>query len=237
MSEFFNNVTFTRVSSSAAIQNGQFYPILFGNPLLSQIHFSLPQSFSSLSYFPYKYGLEFVRALHDKGGWETVNQAYVNPPTTTEQILHPEKYFAGEAGVKVVLPKMTDSSWTRVGNETYGEYFLVVMLEKWIPQGEAERAAAGWGGDTLVSYEKGNDSLLAWNITWDSAVDATEFDAAFHKMTKATGAVEENGVWCCDINGRFMSVRTEGQSTLILTSTNATGVLAPLGNLTRLGNT
>ncbi len=217
-SEFFKNETFTRVSRSGEIQNERFYPVLLGSPLLN-IHFSLPASVSPLNYFPYKYGQEFVRALYNKGGWALVKAAYLNPPNTTEQILHPEKYFEGEGAVKVVAPNVTDSSWTRKSTDTYGEYFIDVMLAKWLPQSEADRAAAGWSGDSAVSFQRGNDSIFAWNVTWDSALDAAQFDAAFHKMTKAAGAVELKGVWCFEANGRFISVKTEGQSTVVIMST------------------
>src|SRR3989304_6057770 len=40
--------------------------------------------------FPYDQGLQFVRALFRQGGWAAVDAAYLDPPTTTEQILHPE---------------------------------------------------------------------------------------------------------------------------------------------------
>jgi hypothetical protein len=230
--EFFRNQTEIFATSSARALNEQFYPILLGNPLLSRVHLSVPESVQSLNYFPYKYGLEFIRALHKTGGWDVVNQAYANPPNSTEQILHPEKYLAGEGTQEVASVNVTDASWSRTDTEMYGEYFLAVMLAKWIPQREADNAAAGWGGDKFESYERDNESLFVWNITWDSALDAVEFDSAFKKMVKATGAEEENGVWCCDINNRFKTIKTEGQSTLILSSTSAAGVLLPFNSTT-----
>ncbi|PJF25562.1 MAG: hypothetical protein CUN53_12160, partial [Phototrophicales bacterium] len=44
--------------------------------------------------FPYENGLVFVLQIWRDGGWERVDAAYSAPPTTTEQILHPEKYLA-----------------------------------------------------------------------------------------------------------------------------------------------
>jgi hypothetical protein len=43
--------------------------------------------------FPYEQGLRFVRALYAQGGWDAVNDAYRDPPTSTEQLLHPERYL------------------------------------------------------------------------------------------------------------------------------------------------
>src|SRR5215471_7995000 len=57
--------------------------------------------------FPYQEGLNWTRALYKEGGWQEVSQAFTTLPQSTEQILHPEKYFAHEAPVKVTLPDIT----------------------------------------------------------------------------------------------------------------------------------
>lgn len=57
--------------------------------------------------FPYQEGLNWTRALYKQGGWAEVSQAFQTLPQSTEQILHPEKYFAHEAPVKVTLPDIT----------------------------------------------------------------------------------------------------------------------------------
>ncbi|MEM2876280.1 MAG: hypothetical protein QXL67_04960, partial [Candidatus Bathyarchaeia archaeon] len=46
--------------------------------------------------FPYAYGFDFIEALYNAGGWERVNEAYLNMPVSTEQVMHPEKYLSGE---------------------------------------------------------------------------------------------------------------------------------------------
>jgi hypothetical protein len=45
--------------------------------------------------------------LYKQGGWDRVSKAFTELPQSTEQILHPEKYFAHEAPVKVTLPDIT----------------------------------------------------------------------------------------------------------------------------------
>src|SRR4029453_1350604 len=42
---------------------------------------------------PYQEGLRFVQALYQRGGWAAVDRVYRDPPTTTEQLLHPEPYL------------------------------------------------------------------------------------------------------------------------------------------------
>ena len=44
--------------------------------------------------FPYLRGMVFCAKLTNDGGWKAIDEAYRNPPLSTEQILHPEKYRA-----------------------------------------------------------------------------------------------------------------------------------------------
>ena len=69
---------------------------------------NLPDSVNKLNRFVYRYGLEFVKTLYnyDLGSWEDVDGAYLNPPTTTEQIIHPEKYLSQEAALPVDAPEV-----------------------------------------------------------------------------------------------------------------------------------
>ena len=58
--------------------------------------------------FPYQEGLNWTRELYKQGGWAEVSQAFQTLPQSTEQVMHPEKYFAHEAPVKVTLPDITN---------------------------------------------------------------------------------------------------------------------------------
>jgi len=199
---------------------------LIENSMLNELHLGLPQSISYLNYFPYDYGKIFVNALYQKGGWEAVNQAYSNPPNTTEQILYPDKYFAGESSQQVAAPALADKDWTKISENTYGEYFIQVMLVTWLSKTEAETAAAGWNGDTLTYYERGNDFLFTWNIKWDSSFDASDFYVAFQNMVNATGAEEDDSChWFA--NGRYLMIEwnQNTNATLIACSNNQTVTL------------
>jgi hypothetical protein len=63
-----------------------------------------PQAVRETLLFPYQEGTNWTRSLYKQGGWNEVSQAFSTLPQSTEQILHPEKYFAHEAPVKVTLP-------------------------------------------------------------------------------------------------------------------------------------
>lgn len=182
---------------------------------------ALPESISRLNYFPYEYGLKFVKALYSKGGWEMINKAYGNPPVTTEQVMHPEKYLANETCIETESPPISEEDWQIMKNERFGEYFILVMLDRWIPPAEASKAAEGWSGDNFTYYERGDDYIFTWNIMWDSAEDALEFLTAFQSMMRAVGAEEEGqNLW--EKNGRYISLKWIGTSTIIAGSANET---------------
>lgn len=75
---------------------------------LSTEQFDLaPRALRETLIFPYLQGMAWATYVHRKGGWSLVSKAYTRLPQSTEQILHPEKYFSNEAPVKVVLPDLT----------------------------------------------------------------------------------------------------------------------------------
>ena len=134
--------------------------------------------------FPYEDGFDFALAISREGGWDAVNAAYANPPTTTEQILHPEKYLAGEGAI--VNPDWEGShafmrdGWTQRWNVPLGEYYLREHLRTLMTNTEANAAAAGWGGDLFTVYEL-EDGQPLWVLTlaWDTPEDAAEFVDAY----------------------------------------------------------
>jgi hypothetical protein len=153
------------------------------------------------------------------GGWEVVNQAYRNPPVTTEQIIHPNKYFDGETEKKVDEAIMEEKGWQRVKNERFGEYFILVMLGNGISWDEAQKAAEGWGGDNFTYYEQGGDYLFTWNTSWDSVKEASEFYSSFQQMMIKNGAEKKSeNLW--EAFGRYLSIRWEEEKILIVGSMN-----------------
>ena len=136
-------------------------------------------------------GTQFVTSMQLGGGWEAVNSGFADPPTSTEQILHPEKYTAHEAPVAVELPadlaKRMGSGWSTVMSDTMGEHQTAI----WLGSGTvaaATDASAGWGGDRITYLSGPNGGwAIAWHTVWDTKEDAAEFDVT------AKTAVEKAG--------------------------------------------
>jgi hypothetical protein len=149
--------------------------------------------------FPYAAGTRFVGALHRAGGFELVNRLYSQFPSTTEQILHPEKYLAGEGPI-AVAPPVLPPGVERVDDGSFGELQLFGLLQLCVERPAAARAAAGWGGDAYsVGEVEGRGSLVFLNTIWDTADDATEFEAAM------SGCYERNAQRYVRRKGRSVS--------------------------------
>ena len=139
---------------------------------------SVPPIISESMIFPYFQGMVFCAKLTNEGGWASIDDVYRNPPLSTEQIIHPEKYRA-----KPDFPMTIDlgvlkpgDGWKEVGRNVLGEMQMAVLLKK---QG-GKRAAAGWDGDRYAIFEDPKNRLaMVWLSTWDTEDDAREFAHAY----------------------------------------------------------
>jgi hypothetical protein len=132
--------------------------------------------------FPYVDGPSFIGALQGGGGWPAVDEAFGDPPNSTEQILHVDAYFGREEPLDVELPDLRNAlgaGWERTLEDTFGELQVQVFLQGVAPIDDANAAAAGWGGDRLETWEgPGDQWVAAWHTAWDSPDDAREFVTA-----------------------------------------------------------
>jgi hypothetical protein len=150
---------------------------------------SAPRALRETLLFPYEQGMMWVRQLYQRGGWKAVDDAFTNLPQSTEQIMHPEKYFAHETPVKIDVPDLTRAlgrGWRRIDADVNGEWGYYLILEEFLKNDpESRAAAAGWGGDRYALYENRltHETMLAQLTAWDTERDAREFFDAYVKRT------------------------------------------------------
>jgi hypothetical protein len=148
-----------------------------------------PRALRESLVFPYEQGSEWATQLYKRGGWSMVSQAFTKLPQSTEQILHPEKYFVYEAPVKIVLPDVRNllgTNWKKVDYDVNGEWSYYLILDQFLnSSAESKRAAAGWAGDRFELYEgpKAGDIFIVQLTAWDTENDAREFFDAYAKRT------------------------------------------------------
>jgi hypothetical protein len=145
------------------------------------------------AWFPYEQGIVFAAALVERGGWAELNAAFHNPPQTTEQVMHPDKYLAGEvANPPLVgdLLRALGAGWEELSRDVLGELFIRVYLESQLGSEEALMAGEGWEGDTAVlmlNDEEGRHAFVLL-VEWDGDQDAAEFGSFYGMYMDRAGA-------------------------------------------------
>jgi hypothetical protein len=167
------------------------YYSTYSSPVFEQSPAFLQESF----LFPYTAGQDFVMFLYDRGGWEAIEEAYLNPPVSTEQIMHPELY-PNETPVVVELPEfepILGEDWREISRNVMGEYYTYLVLahgedpEARLSEAVALDAAAGWGGDTYLVYynDDTGETIMMMKTVWDRSEDARQFADAFQQYASA----------------------------------------------------
>lgn len=135
--------------------------------------------------FYYNDGYEFIEFFWQQGGWEAVNEVWQNPPTTSEQIMNPQKYVDGEVAVPVVLADpqpLFGADWRVIENNAWGELGTRIFIQNGgASSREASTAAEGWGGDGVYVITNDEETAMVWSTVWDTEEDATEFFLALGK--------------------------------------------------------
>lgn len=147
-----------------------------------------PPIFRDSLIFPYMQGMIFNLYLAGQDGWQAVHHAYSAPPTSTEQILHPNKYKTGDdydPPQRVLLPDLSNTvgpTWKRLGGNCLGELQTSILLKS-VKNGT--QAAEGWDGDFYEIYRREDGQLaMIFLSIWDSPEDAAEFATAYRSHRK-----------------------------------------------------
>ncbi len=145
----------------------------------------VPEYVQQALRFPYDGGLAFVEELHRAGGFAAVDAAYRNPPTSTEHILHPASYSAGERASAPPLPDLaaaTGCQGVRAG--ALGEFDMRQVLDQHISVTDAARAAEGWNGDSYTVVRCGNVLGMTDRWTTDRDGDADRLVEALERWAR-----------------------------------------------------
>ena len=185
-------------------------------------------------------GPGFVFCLYLEGGFDAINKAYQDPPQSTEQILHPEKYLAQETPQPVNLPDLaaTLAGWRQQDTGVLGELLTGIYLEAFLPKDKAVAAAQGWGGDRYVLYKDDQGrTLIAMRFLWDDQEEADEFFQAYLDFVTLKSAgdwelleTDENiRLWAGDELGVYLDF--EGAATLVIIGPDPATVRAVSGEI------
>lgn len=169
---------------------------------------------ATMGLYPYNNGKTWLRKVTG-GDPAKVSALFAEPPSSTEQVLHPEKYTDPATRdwphrVEVPdLPKIL-GSWTPMEADGMGELMMGCLLAQLQFKGAAaalnlmdlttggvalkepiRSAVAGWDGDRYVAAldPATGRATVAWITVWDTEKDADEWIAAYGpRMAKKLSA-------------------------------------------------
>lgn len=186
---------------------------------------SLPDWFAADLTFPYDYGFGFVTRLVSEQGVVGVNQAYTLLPASTEQILHPDKYFTMEPPVEVIVPVIDVPGYQAAEDGVFGEWNLSLYLLGGVEPGEAMIASSGWGGDHYRIYTDGTEVVFLFVYEGDSPRDAEELAGSLVTSLSATTPVgtarTSAGVTTFSGGSRFAYASLTGRTVVLVVSGDA----------------
>jgi hypothetical protein len=164
---------------------------------------SVPEILKRSLIGPYIDGILLVHFLRRRGGWAEVDRVWHSPPTTTEQLLHPEKLLAHEAALVVAAPPAPEGfPASSAFADVLGEQSLRQLLEEWVPRQTAEADAAGWGGDRLAVFRDHDRVAAAIHLTADTVQDAVRQAQGLSRGVSAQGGTEHGLASCAERSDR-----------------------------------
>jgi hypothetical protein len=137
--------------------------------------------------FPYASGMLFQDAVYRKLGKDSFSEVFHNPPSSTQQILHPERYLAHIVSKNPSPPAVPQSRSLRILAEgNLGEFDYRVLLTQHAGKEEGAAAAGHLTGSSyeLLEYKRGKAPLLAFASTWDSEESAQKFFDLYRRVLK-----------------------------------------------------
>ena len=151
---------------------------------------SAPKALREALLFPYNEGRQFVQSLIDAGGISALNKAYRDPPTSTEQILHVDKYLATprDEPKPVQVPKLAatmGAGWTDLPGGGVGELDVRLIVDQFLSSSDGEAAGSGWGGGRYAAAESQDGTVVAALTDWDSVTEAREAADIFARWLPA----------------------------------------------------
>jgi hypothetical protein len=131
--------------------------------------------------FPYLAGVTFTQQfLKAHTGWGDLHLIFENPPVSSQQIMHPEKYLANVQPVATKLPDwkgLVPDSWKLLDENVIGEFGVEEILKQYLGDDAAKLTSPGWTGDRYAVFEDKTAKTLplVFVLEMDNETDAARF--------------------------------------------------------------
>ena len=148
-----------------------------GFPVLQSVPLYMRESL----IFPYSQGLMFQHKVLVKLGKEGFKEVFRRAPQSTQEILHPEKYFEKITPLAARFPAFPkEKEWKKLTEGSVGEFDHKILLKQYAPS--LELLAEQWRGAHYQLWEQKKDSkrvALVYVSQWANEKAASEFFAAY----------------------------------------------------------
>jgi hypothetical protein len=150
------------------------YPVFESAPLYERVTL----------IFPYTKGMLFQNAVFERQGQAGFETVFRNPPVSTQQILHPDKYFEGVKPTDPPLPEPRLRGYKGLVGGSLGEIEHAILLEQYDSKERADQLSPHWRGSSfeLLENKKAARVVLLYSVEWDSEESARQYLAAYRGM-------------------------------------------------------
>ncbi len=140
-----------------------------------------------------------IKDLISRGGMAELNEAYERPPSTAEQLLHPESYRRSTQPIVVSNPDTVGSGMLVGESGTMGELWIRSFFNDSLGEAEMLQATTGWAGDIYTVWSRREGLALSSLFVMDSKQDAIELRDglshwALNVFALAAGRSDHKGV-------------------------------------------
>lgn len=196
-------------SMSRAMESGsEQFPVFQNAPLYIQ----------QTLIFPYSQGMLFQNAVVREKGQQAFAEVFRNPPVSTQQILHPQKYFRRVTPTSPALPQLHLSrGYKRLAESSMGELDHAILLQQYTTKQQSDAVYPHWLGSRYALFENRPEHrvVLLYASEWDSVTVARTFFELYEEtLRKKWKKIEISGKTESTVAGMgddgYFAVRLQG---------------------------
>lgn len=175
----------------------------------------VPLLVRDLITFPYTWGRVFAEQIIDDDGWAALDRAYRDPPTTSLEILYPDRWRDDFAPLEVSDAPPSPPGWRRLEDRSFGAAELLSLYSA--PADDPARRldsayarVGAWRGGKVTVYADGSRTALAVRLRGEAQLCADLERWYGRSFPPAEAAVDDRpGLrWAGD--GRAVHIRCPG---------------------------
>jgi hypothetical protein len=164
------------MSAQAGASGGQF-------PVFDQA----PLYIRETLLFPYTKGMLFQHVVIEKEGNAGFASVFSRPPVSTQQILHPERYFTEAKPTEPPLAKLASQGDYRVlMGGSIGELDHAILLKQFAGPQVADEIAPLWKGGSyrLLEHKSNQRTVLLYSSEWADSEAAGKFFDLYREVLR-----------------------------------------------------